>query len=315
MTLRPDSIRATQCYLGRGFKRDWFDGKIDRFTIHSVPLFDSTAPTPNPAVFEPAPRVISPSAVSLSAAQGSDPLGIVEYYFEQEGGSWNSGWIKDTFVRVETKGAATPPRYRFKMRDKHGNETAFSPLTNPASLKKAEMVTITPNAPAVIEAEEYIANIESLDKTAKWEKQTRGEGFVGEGYMAVPDRGAVNKPFVATAAHIDYALEFTKPGRYCLWVRANGNNDGGRSIHAGFGLKPEEWGINLITGNGRYKWTRSRPFTIETPGAYLFSIWMCEDGAMVDRFLFTADEGYEPDPDKRADDKALIGPGPAAKSR
>lgn len=36
MTLRPDSIRATQCYLGRGLKGGYFGGKIDRFTVHSV---------------------------------------------------------------------------------------------------------------------------------------------------------------------------------------------------------------------------------------------------------------------------------------
>lgn len=36
MTLHPDSIRATQCYLGRGLQGGYFGGLIDRFTVHSV---------------------------------------------------------------------------------------------------------------------------------------------------------------------------------------------------------------------------------------------------------------------------------------
>ena len=35
MTLHPDSIRATQCYLGRGLHGGFFGGLIDRFTVHS----------------------------------------------------------------------------------------------------------------------------------------------------------------------------------------------------------------------------------------------------------------------------------------
>lgn len=37
-TLRPDSIRPTQCYLGRGAKGGYFGGEIDKFTVHCVAL-------------------------------------------------------------------------------------------------------------------------------------------------------------------------------------------------------------------------------------------------------------------------------------
>jgi len=309
MRLLPEAVRATQCYLGRGLKGGYFAGKIDRFAIHSVPLFDHTPPAPDPAAFEPAPQVVSPTAVALSAARGTDPLGVVEYYFEQEGGGWSSGWIKDTFVRVETGNVASPPHYRVKMRDKLGNETKFSEFVRPAPLKSASMVTVTPDAPAVIEAEHCIASVPSLDGTFKWEQH--GDPLaVGEGHMSTPDCGQVNEPFTPTAAHMDYAVSFTKPGRYFVWVRANGNNDGGASIHLGLGLKAEAWGLNMHTGNGRWAWTRSKPFQVPVPGTYLFSIWMREDGAMVDRFLFTVDEKYEPSPDERADDRVMVGPGP-----
>ena len=42
MTLSPDSVRATQCYLGRGARRGFFRGMIGRFTVHSVALTERT---------------------------------------------------------------------------------------------------------------------------------------------------------------------------------------------------------------------------------------------------------------------------------
>ncbi len=216
-------------------------------------------------------------------------------------------------MRLKNKDAARPTLlYRVKMRDKCGNETRFSEPALAAGFgKDVRTFAVTPDAPAVIEAEHFSAAYPSPDGKGKWEKQTNPAGFVGEGFMVVPDIGGVNDPFMVNAARIDYAVNFSKAGRYFLWIRANGNNDGGASIHAGFGLKPEDWGLNLRTGNGRYAWTRTKPIQIDTPGTYLFSIWMREDGAMVDRFLFTANEKYEPSPDQRAPDNTMIGEGPA----
>ena len=44
MTLRPDSVAATECYLGRGLKGGLYGGMIGRFTVHSVALTDRTPP-------------------------------------------------------------------------------------------------------------------------------------------------------------------------------------------------------------------------------------------------------------------------------
>ncbi len=312
MTLTPGSVRASQCYLGRGLKGGYFGGLIGRFTVHSVALADQEPPTPDPAAFELPPMFTSPGTLVMTARRGADPLGVVEYWFEEEGGKWNSGWTKEPTVRIDNRNAAKPLLYRVRMRDKCGNETKFSEAARAAGFSKdTKILNVTPDAPAVIEAEHCVATVPSSDGSIEWEKQTNPAGFAGEGSMATPDRGAVNDPFSPTAARLDYALNFTRKGRYFLWIRANGNNDGGASIHAGFGLKPEDWGLNLRTGNGRYAWTRTKPIQIDTPGTYLFSIWMREDGAMVDRFLFTANEKYEPSPDQRAPDNTMIGEGPA----
>jgi hypothetical protein len=311
MTLRPDSIRATSCYLGRGLNGGFFGGLIGRFAVHSVALVDKTPPAPDPAVFEMPPMFTSPGSLVMTAKPGTDPLGVVEYWFEEEGGKWNSGWTKDTTVYLEDRNAARPLLYRMKMRDKCGNETRFSdPVRSGGFPKDARVLAVNPSTPAVIEAEHCFASAAASDGTTVWERRSDVPGFAGEGFMAVPDRGMLNEPFQMTAARLDYATHFAKPGRYFLWIRGHGNNDGGGSIHAGFGLKAAPWGTNLRTGHGRYAWTRSPAFEIDKPGGYLFSIWMREDGAMMDRLIFTADESFEPSPDERAPDNVMIGEGP-----
>jgi carbonic anhydrase/acetyltransferase-like protein (isoleucine patch superfamily) len=312
MKLRPDSIRATHCYLGRGLKGDFFGGSIGRFAVHSVALVDKVPPSPDPAAFEMAPMFTSPGSLVMTAKPGSDPLGVVEYWFEEEGGKWNSGWTTEPTVHLEGRNAARPLLYRLKMRDKGGNETRFSePARSGGFPKGTRILTVGSGAPAVIEAENHFAAVPAIDGTTVWEKRADVAGFAGEGFMAVPDRGVVNEPFSAAAARLDYAVQFTRPGSYFLWVRGNGNNDGGASIHAGFGLKPADWGLNLRTGNGRYAWTRSPAFRIDKPGTYLFSIWMREDGAMMDRLIFTSSESFEPSPDQRAPDNVMTGEGPS----
>ena len=310
MKLRPESIGATQCYLGRGAKAGFFGGAIGRFTIHSAALIDRTPPTPNPPVFELAPMLSSPRSVLMSAKRGSDPLEVIEYWFEQVGGTWNSAWTKEPNVQIEVGNSSVQGLYRFKMRDKCGNQTQYSQPAK-AAVYSGPLFEVTPQRPTVMEAESFAINTRATDGSGQWEKQTDPAGFVGEGAMAVPDRGKLHEAFTPSAARLDYSLNFASPGRYFLWVRATGNNDGGQSIYAGLGLKLEDWGRNLRTGFGRYAWTRSPAFKVKEAGPYLFSIWMREDGAMVDRFVITGSEAFEPAPQERAADGVMIGKGPA----
>ena len=130
--------------------------------------------------------------------------------------------------------------------------------------------------------------------------------------MAVPDTGRLNDPFRPDGARMDYALRFLTSGTHYLWVRASGNNDGGQYIHAGIGLETGTWGIKARTGFGKFTWTRLPPFEITTRGDHLLSIWMCEDGAMIDRLIVTKDAAFEPAPETKDAAGVMTGPGPAA---
>lgn len=313
MTLRPDLIAATCCYLGRGAENGFFGGEIGNFTVHSIPLIDKTPPIPNPATFAVAPSFVTPDTVLMSATKGEDPLGGVEYLFEEAGGRWTSGWTTERTFLLDNRDVSHPLQYRFRMRDRNGNLTEWSETIRAVGQPSGTSFHVVGNTePVVIEAEDALRVLAATDGTSTWKKENYGVGHVGEGFMAVPDAGRRNDPFSAESARLDYALRFASKGSHYLWVRANGNNDGGRMIHAGIGLDPGDWGMNVPTGFGRYAWTRLPAFEIKQAGDHLLSIWMCEDGAMIDRIIVTNDPQFEPAPETKDAEGIMTGPGPAA---
>jgi Family of unknown function (DUF6055)/Concanavalin A-like lectin/glucanases superfamily len=311
MTLRPDAVSADRGYLGRGADGGWFGGMIGRFTVHKIPLVDKVPPMPDPAAFELAPSFVAPHTLLMIAAPGEDPLGSVEYWFEEQGGRWNSGWTKERIVRLDGRDASRPLHYRVRMRDLNGNEGAWSkPALSGGHPPGTTVHRVGDDPPAVIEAEHPMRAVASADGTSVWQLASEPAGFTGEGFMAVPDRGRVNDPFRPDAARLDYALHFAGTGRHFLWVRASGNNDGGQSIHAGLGLDPGAWGLKARTGFGRFTWTRLPPLEVTAAGDHVLSLWMHEDGAMIDRLLLTRDPDYEPSP--KDADGTMTGTGPPA---
>ena len=83
MTLNPDDVNATECYLGRDRDGNYFKGAIDKFEIYSVSLKDEIPPTPNPAKLSSVPLFVNPKTVVMQAEVGADPLGGVEYFFAE----------------------------------------------------------------------------------------------------------------------------------------------------------------------------------------------------------------------------------------
>lgn len=311
MTLRPDSTRAPRGYLGASAPNKAFGGAISRFTVHSIPLVDKSPPTPNPAGFELAPSFVSPGSLLMIATAGTDPLGGVEYFFEEEGSRWNSGWTTDRVRKLDDRDSSRPLHYRVRMRDRNGNQTAWSkPARSGGHPSGARVFPVGRETMAVIEAEDALRHVPSADGASVWREENQPGGALGRGFMMVPDHGRLNDPFRTDGARLDYALRFANPGAHFLWVRASGNNDGGQFIHAGIGLDPGNWGIKAKTGFGRFTWTRLPAFPITRAGDHLLSLWMCEDGAMIDRIIVTADESFVPSPESREADGCLPGPGP-----
>ncbi len=85
---------------------------------------DTTAPTPNPAGFFSAPSADSDTAISMTAATGSDASGSVEYYFAETSGNaggTDSGWQTSASYTDTGLSASTQYSYTVQMRDASGN--------------------------------------------------------------------------------------------------------------------------------------------------------------------------------------------------
>jgi len=317
ITLNPDDLRATSCLVGRGLEGDFFAGEIEDVSIYSVPLVDEAPPTPDPAEWSITPMTISGSTVVMRAEPGRDPLGTVEYFFEETAGAPggdDSGWIKSPLFRDDGLRAGSQYAYRLKVRDIHGNETGWSKTATVACKKpKAFVQGADRDGVIVIEAESFIRKTAAPDGH-EWKLDTSRKGFVGAGSMkSVPDRQTQHDgDLIGRTPRMDYAIEFTKTGQHWVWVRGFGSNPNTDSVHIGLDLDAADWGRNVQTGWGKYIWNRHpKPVDVRKAGVHTLSIWMREDGSVLDRILVTSSAGYKVDGPVDPITRGTLGEGPA----
>jgi hypothetical protein len=302
MTLNPDDINATECYLGRGRNGNYFKGLIDSLEIYSVAQRDDVPPTPDPACFALNPMFANPNTAFMQAEAGSDPMGNVEYFFEETTGNPggdDSGWTNDPKYQDTGLEKGKTYTYSVKMRDTGGNVTKPS---EPAKTrwKDLEAFKSADGKTFVIEAENYTRSIPGTGsgRGIEWKLLTDREGCAGKGLMdSLPDRGVqIDFGFESKSPRLDYIIDFAEIGKYTIWMRSWGPNVNGDSVHFGLDFKSPDRLKIFHCGNSRLQWMRHRDwsFEIEKPGIHTFSVWMREDGSAFDRLIITKDLGYEP---------------------
>jgi poly(3-hydroxybutyrate) depolymerase len=100
-----------------------------RLNVSTSGSIDTSAPTPNAALWEVKPRTLDNTSVTMTAITGSDPSGGIEYYFTETSGNPggnDSGWISTPNYTDTGLTAAYQYTYTVKMRDSLGNEGAES---------------------------------------------------------------------------------------------------------------------------------------------------------------------------------------------
>ena len=321
ITLNPDDLRATRCLAGRGLEGDFFAGELEGVSIYSVPLVDEKPPAPDPAEWAIAPLMVTDSVAVMHAAPGNDPSGGVEYRFEETAGSPGadgSGWQKSPVFRDEGLRAGSRYTYRLRMRDAHGNETKWSEAADLVCEKpKAFVQSADRDGLVVIEAEHFTRKVAAPDGH-EWKLDTGRKGYGGTGAMkALPDRRVQHDGDIAAhSPRMDYAIEFARKGRHWIWVRGFGSNPNTDSIHVGLDLEPGDWGRNVQTGSGKYVWMKHpRPFDVPAAGVHTLSIWMREDGTMVDRILLTPMPNFKIEGQQDPASGGIIGMGPPESPR
>ncbi|MEM9280994.1 MAG: DUF6531 domain-containing protein [Verrucomicrobiota bacterium] len=152
-------------------------------------------------------------------------------------------------------------------------------------------LTTDANGVVSIEAEGFFDNL-SPDSDA-WEA-VEVDGASGSGAMQVlsDDGTIVSSASIATAAELNYHVNFAQAGTYQIWVRGKGADASGDSVHIGLddsvvaaelgSLPTADLGwVNTLSGGGVAQ------LTISSPGIHTINLWMHEDGAIVDKIVLT----------------------------
>jgi len=188
------------------------------------------------------------------------------------------------------------------------------------------------NGLLVVEAEQF--HRQELVEIRRWTLQRGGvpaaSASGGEYLQVLPDtrrthddkliRGENFSPEPGRMAVLHYDVQFTKAGRYFVWVRAYSSGTEDNGVHVGLnGAWPESGQrIQLCEGKNRWYWESAQRteanhcgepgkiyLDVPAPGRHTVSFSMREDGFALDRFLLTTDAAF-----RRPEDA-----GPAASGR
>jgi len=131
--------------------------------------------------------------------------------------------------------------------------------------------------------------------------------------MGLPDTGIQYTPFFGP--RMDYYIKLAKPGRYWLWLRASGPHWRGDSVNIAFDYQVNNQAPYIDMGVNKFRWVKyNQPITVTEAGVHVLTLWMREDGTMLDRLLLTNQEGYRPS-DELDSFNAPVGIGPAQSAR
>ena len=152
-----------------------------------------------------------------------------------------------------------------------------------------------------IEAENFEANEQRDHETAMWETASEIEGFSGTGYVLGTTGRTFSTRYVGVSPELQYPIVFTETGTYRVWLRGyvastrndtvNVNLDGlERSTRAASDFEVNE---------DEYQWTGINrdddPQLVEAgPGLHMLSLWIRENGMIVDKILLTKDLEFVP---------------------
>ena len=149
-----------------------------------------------------------------------------------------------------------------------------------------------------IEAEIYRAKYAREDHY--WDFTTEKAGFSGKGSMvSLPDDGESEGIDYDDSPYVDYKVYFVRTGRHYIWMRGWGVRDGNsadidldrRELGGGEEIEFEinQWNWAFHNENEEHAY-----LDIDTPGVHTISLFMHEDGVIVDKVILATNPDYEP---------------------
>ena len=107
--------------------------------------------------------------------------------------------------------------------------------------------------------------------------------------------------YITYSPRLDFMVNFVRTGTHYVWVRGYANGSGNDDdCHIGLNNQPTVTG-EQITFNAAANWgwfNISKKFAgpaildVPSPGVHTVNIWMCEDGAVIDKIVLTTNPAY-----------------------
>ena len=155
------------------------------------------------------------------------------------------------------------------------------------------------------EAEHFLMNERNGAANTWWDSDVAQGGYSGESSMIARQarRQTFPQRYVGVAPELRYALAIQTPGTYRVWLRAFSTSTLADSVYVGlngterpttsahlFQVDPVNWTWSSTTR------TQALPQTLdfESPGLYLFSIWVRDSGQIIDKVVLAQDPGFTP---------------------
>ena len=150
--------------------------------------------------------------------------------------------------------------------------------------------------------------------THQWNLKTSQSGYTGTSYLQVlPDVDTlIPSEAITTSPRVEYAVDFSTPNTYTVWLRGFASNAAGDSVHVGL---DEQLIAITAFAPGRWKWVNTTTggmtatLSITTTGVHTLSLAMREDGLRIDRLLLTTDTTYIPTDLGPAESERQLGSG------
>jgi WD40 repeat protein len=141
----------------------------------------------------------------------------------------------------------------------------------------------------------------------RWTVLSESGASEGECLQALPNNGVEKDRKFATydplkdAPKLDYRVNFTRTGKYHVWIRAKGSKSD-NSVHVGVDGKASSSSdkIEFPPSTSAYAWSKATKdnkdasISIASTGLHTVNVWMDEDGTKLDKILLTSDAGYDP---------------------
>jgi len=164
---------------------------------------------------------------------------------------------------------------------------------------EAEKETQIASGLLTVEVESYNSKVSS--GAHRWESASKS-GASGSAMVSTPDTGKLNNNPDASAV-MNYSMYFAEAGTYHVWLRGWGDTVGkeGKSDSVHVGINNNHNNAQVLENfPDRWTWSNKKrgsgtvTVTVPAPGEHVISLWMREDGLILDQLILTKDASFTP---------------------